>query len=96
MAGYIYSLDAAPGAAPVRAPQDRAVVSHGHAGAGARAGHAIQVVGRAAGLATPDAAPMKPPRAGSSLPPTSGGFSTAWTPARQRMGVVRMARRRQS
>jgi hypothetical protein len=35
---------ATPGAAPVRAPQDR-VSSHGHAGAWAQAGHAIQAVG---------------------------------------------------
>ena len=49
--GLWASPDAAPGAAPVRGPQDRAPVSHGHAGAGARARHAKQVAGRAAGRA---------------------------------------------
>jgi hypothetical protein len=56
------SLDAAPGAAPIRGPQDRAAVAHGHAGAGARAGHANQVISRAAGLAAPGAAPVRAPQ----------------------------------
>src|SRR5947199_366906 len=59
--GLWASLVAAPCPAAVPAPHDRAHLSHGHAGAGARAGHAIQVVGRAAGLVVPGAAAVRAP-----------------------------------
>src|SRR5919204_7032453 len=60
--GLLASVDAAPGAAPVRAPQERATGSHGDAGTGTRAGHATQPVGRAARLAAPGAAPVRAPQ----------------------------------
>src|SRR5436305_11021804 len=86
--GLWASPDAAPGAAPVRAPQDRAPVSHGHAGAGARAGHAIQVVGHAAGLAAPGAVPVGAPQDRAPTPPAQEVLGRGEATAYKGVGVA--------